>query len=110
VGEGIARAVGEGGNALLVASTDMSHYVSAESARQLDSMALDRVLALDADGLYRVVQEHGISMCGYVPTTVALIAAKCLGATQAELVRYGNSGETSGDMERVVGYAGLIVR
>ena len=110
VGEGIARAVGEGGNVLLVASTDMSHYVSAESARQLDSMALERVVALDPDGLYRVVQGHGISMCGYVPTTVALIAAKCLGATQAELVRYGNSGETSGDMERVVGYAGLIVR
>jgi hypothetical protein len=47
-------------------------------------------------------------MCGFIPTTVVLIAARELGARRVELVRYGNSGETSGDYDRVVGYAGAI--
>jgi AmmeMemoRadiSam system protein B len=94
---------------LIVASTDMSHYISAEAAEKLDALALDRVKALDAEGLFRVVTERDISMCGYVPTTVALIAARVLGAKSGALVRYGNSGETSGDYDRVVGYAGVII-
>ena len=110
IGLGIARAVRNSGReVLLVASTDMSHYVSAETARTRDELALARLLALDADGLYQTVVEHDISMCGFVPTCVALIAAQELGAVSAELVRYGNSGETSGDFERVVGYAGVVI-
>jgi hypothetical protein len=66
-------------------------------------------VALDPDGLYEVVTREDISMCGYIPTTVALIAAKALGASSAELVRYGNSGDTSGDYDSVVGYAGAVV-
>jgi hypothetical protein len=49
-------------------------------------------------------------MCGVRPTTAVLVAAKALGATAAELIRYGNSGETSGDTARVVGYAGVVIR
>jgi AmmeMemoRadiSam system protein B len=95
---------------LIAASTDMSHYVDAATAERMDRMALDAVLALDPSRLHRTVEEHQISMCGYVPTTVALVAAKALGATTSELVRYGNSGEASGDYDRVVGYAGAIIR
>ncbi len=111
VGQGLAAAISEVGvdDVLVVASTDMSHYVPAAVAQRLDAMALERVLALDPDGLYEVVTREDISMCGYIPTTVALIAAKALGATSAELVRYGNSGDTSGDYDAVVGYAGAIV-
>lgn len=114
LGEGIARAIREMESArsesvLLVASTDMSHYISAELARELDSHALERVLALDPEGLHRVVVREDISMCGFIPTTVALVAAKMLGATRAELVQYGNSGEVSGDFDQVVGYAGVVV-
>lgn len=94
---------------LVAASTDMSHYVSARRAEELDRMAIDRVLALDPVGLHRTVETHAISMCGYVPTTVALAAALHRGATQARLVRYGNSGEASGDFDRVVGYAGFVI-
>jgi AmmeMemoRadiSam system protein B len=94
---------------LLVASTDMSHYISAERARTLDQLALERVTALDAEGLYDVVTRHHISMCGYIPTTVALVAARALGATRASVVRYGNSGDASGDFDRVVGYAAAVV-
>jgi len=95
---------------LIAASTDMSHYLDAATAERLDRMALDAVVALDPKRLHRTVEEHQISMCGYVPTTVALVAAKALGATSSELVRYGSSGEASGDHDRVVGYAGAIIR
>jgi AmmeMemoRadiSam system protein B len=97
------------GGALVVASSDMSHYVPAGEASLRDGHALERLLALDADGLYRTVRREGISMCGVVPATVMLFAARALGATEAKLVRYGNSGETNGDLERVVGYAGVTV-
>jgi AmmeMemoRadiSam system protein B len=110
VGEGIARALAGRRDTLLVASTDMSHYISADRARALDALALDRVLHLDAVGLHRTVEDLRITMCGYVPTTVVLFAALALGARVAELVRYGHSGETSGDFDRVVGYAGVVVR
>ncbi len=83
MGDGLARAISSGSEPpLIVASTDMTHYESAKSARQKDFMALDRVLALDPEGLYDVVSEHGISMCGVFPTVVMLQAAKTLGAKQ----------------------------
>jgi AmmeMemoRadiSam system protein B len=92
---------------LVVASTDMSHYVSQETAREKDFLAIERIQALDARGLYDVVQAQAISMCGFQPTTAAILAAKELGARRADLVRYMTSGETSGDYLQVVGYAGL---
>lgn len=111
LGEGLARVVrGSDEPVLIVASTDMSHYVSAAEAATLDGMALARVEALDPEGLHHTVRSHRISMCGVIPTTVALFAARALGATEAELVRYGHSGQTSGDLDRVVGYAGVLVR
>ncbi|MCX4242149.1 AmmeMemoRadiSam system protein B [Paraliomyxa miuraensis] len=111
LGEGLAQVVRESDEpVLLVASTDMSHYVCAAEAATLDRMALSRVEALDPEGLYRTVRTHRISMCGVLPTTVALFAARALGAREAELVRYGHSGERSGDLDRVVGYAGVVVR
>lgn len=108
LGRGLAAAVRESGrDVLIVASTDMSHYVSRETAQQKDSLAIERILALDARGLYQVVQEEDISMCGFQPTTAAIVAARELGASRADLIRYMTSGETSGDFSQVVGYAGL---
>jgi AmmeMemoRadiSam system protein B len=112
LGSAIAGAVTELGLAdstLIVASTDMSHYISADAARRLDALALERITAVDARGLYDTVRRHDISMCGYVPTTVMLTAARALGAERGNLVEYGNSGSTSGDFERVVGYAGVVI-
>ncbi len=100
-----ARASG----ALIVASSDMTHYEPAEAARRRDRLAIDRILALDPEGLYDVVHREEISMCGIIPATVMLVAARFLGATRAELVRYGHSGEVSGDDDQVVGYAGIVV-
>jgi AmmeMemoRadiSam system protein B len=111
VGEGVARAVEEAGYpVVLLASTDMSHFVPDEEARRKDRMAIDKVLALDADGLYSVVREEGISMCGVLPTVIVLYAAKALGARDATLVKYATSAEVSGDYESVVGYAGVIIK
>ncbi|MCW5203869.1 AmmeMemoRadiSam system protein B [Desulfobulbus sp. US2] len=95
---------------LLVASTDMTHYLSRQQASKQDHLALDHILDLDAAGLYDTVLSHHISMCGIIPTTITLLAAAELGAEQAELVRYTDSGEISGDTEQVVGYAGVIIR
>ena len=94
---------------LIVASTDMSHYESRQQAAKKDRLAIERILALDPQGLYATVLGSRISMCGVIPTTIALLAALELGATRAELVRYTDSGETSGDISQVVGYAGLII-
>ncbi len=95
---------------LLVASTDMSHYEPVEAARQKDMKAIEHILALDPQGLYDTVRNLGITMCGVLPTTVCLVAAKHLGAEKAELVEYTNSGAATGDYRQVVGYAGLIVK
>jgi len=94
---------------LIVASSDMNHYEPDAVTRVKDGRAIDRVLALDARGLWDVVMNEHISMCGFGPTVAMLTAAKLLGATAATLVRYATSGEVSGDYESVVGYAGIVV-
>jgi AmmeMemoRadiSam system protein B len=110
IGLGIAAAIKESGRTvLIVASSDMTHFESAESARQKDELAIARVLDLDPEGLLTTVRGHRISMCGVIPTTTALIAAKELGATRARLVDYANSGDVNRDYSSVVGYAGIVV-
>jgi AmmeMemoRadiSam system protein B len=109
LGHAIARSVKDR-DVLLVASSDMNHFESSAVAARKDRRALDRILALDPEGLLRVVEAEEISMCGVRPTGAVLHAAKDLGATRAELVRYGNSGDVSGDLESVVGYAGVLVQ
>ena len=94
---------------LIVASSDMNHYESDAITRVKDHKAIERVLAMDARGLWEVVMNEDITMCGFGPTIVMLTAAKLLGATSATLVKYATSGDVSGDYESVVGYAGIIV-
>jgi MEMO1 family protein len=110
IGLGIAGAIREySEQVLILASSDMTHYESAESARRKDMLALDRVLALDAEGLLGMCRSEQISMCGAGPAAVMLVAAGELGATRAELVAYGNSGDVTGDNRQVVGYAAVTV-
>ena len=95
---------------LLIASSDMNHYENDTVTRVKDHKAIERILVMDAHGLYNVVMNEDISMCGFGPTVAMLTAATRLGATGTELVRYATSGDVSGDRERVVGYAGILVR
>ena len=106
VAEGVRRT---GRSAVIVASTDMSHYVPRAVAERKDRLAIAAIEALDADGLLAVVRREGISMCGSVPTAAAMVAARALGATRGDLVRYATSGEVSGDDRQVVGYAGILL-
>ena len=110
IGHGIAAAIREyGEDVLIVASSDMSHYESSESAHRKDHQALERVLALDGKGLLEVCHSQGITMCGVVPATVMIEAVLQLGASKAELSAYGTSGDVTGDTEQVVGYAAVAV-
>lgn len=108
-GEEIAALLKEDKDVFMVASTDMSHYIDAESANQQDHKAIDKILALDARGLYNTVMEERISMCGVAPTVIMLSAAVKAGAKKAEEVHYTNSGAVSGDYDQVVGYFSGIV-
>ena len=94
---------------LIIASSDLNHYEADDVTRVKDRKAIDKILALDPQGLYDVVRRESISMCGYGPAVAMLTAARDLGATRAELIKYATSAETSGDREAVVGYAGMIV-
>ncbi len=107
--DALAGLLKENATVMMVASSDMSHYIAADDARELDGKAIEQLLRLDGPGLYRTVQENRISMCGVAPAVIMLAAAREAGATAAELVCYTNSGEVSGDFNEVVGYASLIV-
>lgn len=95
---------------LIVASSDMNHYESDAVTRVKDHRAIERILSLDPRGLYDVVTQQDISMCGFGPAVAMLMAATRLGAKSAELVKYATSGDVSGDRDMVVGYAGIVVR
>lgn len=97
------------GDVIIIASSDMTHYESQTSAKKKDFIAIEAILALDERKLFKNIDEHDISMCGFAPAIMMLVAAKELGAKEARLVRYQTSGDTSGDYSSVVGYAGLVV-
>jgi AmmeMemoRadiSam system protein B len=110
LGNAIADVIaGQTRKVLIVASSDMNHYESDAVTRVKDQSAIEPMLRLDARALYDTVTQHDISMCGFGPAVVMLTATKKLGATGAELVKYATSGDISGDRDRVVGYAGIIV-
>jgi AmmeMemoRadiSam system protein B len=94
---------------LIVASSDMNHYESDAITRAKDHQALERILTLDPRGLFDVVTQQNISMCGFGPAVTMLTWARQLGAKSAELVKYATSGDISGDRAMVVGYAGIVV-
>jgi len=98
-----------GREVLVVASTDMSHYVSREEAERKDFLAIRKIIDLDAAGLYRTVEKENISMCGYKPAAAAVVAGLDLGASKAVLIKYQTSGDRTGDFSQVVGYAGLRI-
>jgi len=94
---------------LLVASSDMNHYESRAEGRRKDDRALARIERLDADGLFRTVLTESISMCGFLPATALLFAARAAGAGPVGVVSRSDSGDETGDTSSVVGYAGVIV-
>ena len=94
---------------VLLASSDMNHYESRAAGRRKDDLALARIEALDPEGLYTTVLSEGISMCGFLPATTLLFAARKAGVAEARVVARRDSGDETGDASSVVGYAGVIV-
>ena len=103
VGEAVGRAL-KGKNALIIASSDMTHYESADSAKRKDRLAIDAILALDDAKLQETVESHRISMCGHGPVASMIAASKALDAKTAQLLGYNTSGDITGDNIQVVGY------
>jgi AmmeMemoRadiSam system protein B len=112
-GGAIARVIAEHRNAGetigIIASSDMNHYLDQKTTLKKDERAIEQILRLDPDALWNVVLAEDISMCGFIPATTMLIAAKRLGATRATLIRHATSGDVSGDYGYVVGYASIVV-
>jgi hypothetical protein len=108
VGEAVARIVKGEKNALIVASTDLTHYEPQKTAERKDKAAIDVMLKMDERELYSTVEKLNISMCGYGPTIAAITAVKALGANQGKLLCYKTSGDITKDYSAVVGYASIM--
>ena len=113
VGRGVAAALKryetEGRRAALVVSSDLNHYLPRAENRRRDLRALDALLAGNPAELFdRVALRERISMCGILPATALLEALRDLGGPRARLLAHGDSGDASGDTERVVGYAAVL--
>lgn len=93
----------------VIASSDMTHYESAETAMKKDKIAIDAILKLDEAALLEEISRHDITMCGYAPAAIMIAASKELGAKSSRLVKYRTSGDATGDDSSVVGYAGIII-
>lgn len=106
LGRHVRRTI-EGKDVVLLASSDLSHYLPPEAGKKQDDRALEPLLRMDAQGLYDRVVREGISMCGIAPTTAMLCALSGTSA-QAELLAQGNSGDAE-PMDRVVGYASVAI-
>lgn len=111
LGQALAKAIiASGSPTLIVASSDMNHFASEQETEKRDRLALEQVLNLNPDGVYRVCGENAISMCGAAAAVVMLTAAKAQGATKAELIEHTTSAAVTADYSNVVGYAGVVVR
>ena len=103
LGDALAAALA-GRRALLVASTDLSHYHDAATAARLDAVVVDRVSRFDADGLQEALDRRPEHACGGGPTVAVMRAAKALGVHDAVVLDRADSGDVSGDKSAVVGY------
>lgn len=97
------------GEVLIVASSDLSHFEDASVASRMDAVVLDRVNALDPDGLMDALEREPRHACGGGPLVAVLRAARQLGARHARVLDYGDSGDVSGDKSSVVGYMAAAV-
>ncbi|MFW6438325.1 MAG: AmmeMemoRadiSam system protein B [Armatimonadota bacterium] len=107
VGDAIADAV-EGRDAVVIASTDMTHYESASTARRQDQLLIDRIEKMDAEGLIAERARRQISMCGSGPVAATIIAAKAMGATEVKSLAYSTSGDVMPSQD-VVGYYAAVM-
>ncbi|MFW6002878.1 MAG: AmmeMemoRadiSam system protein B [Halanaeroarchaeum sp.] len=105
LGESVAAVIAQSEESVLaVASTDLTHYEPQSVARAADETVIDRIEALDPEGLFDVVERDGISMCGYGPTAAVMTAVAQRGADRGRCLQYATSGDVTGSRDDVVGY------
>jgi AmmeMemoRadiSam system protein B len=92
---------------IFIASSDFSHYVSPETAKKNDSLAISAIEDLDAALMMKNIRKYDISMCGYGPIGAVMSAVKSLGCKKGKLLHYGHSGDIQ-PMDEVVGYASIV--
>ncbi|HJH32802.1 MAG TPA: MEMO1 family protein [Methanosarcinaceae archaeon] len=110
VGNEIARAVSESGKkVVIIASSDFTHYQPADIAHDVDHNLIEAILNMDVPQFYRRRAEKNVSACGYGPIAAMLTATNVLGTKKKSLLKYATSGDVTGDMSAVVGYAAIIV-
>ena len=107
VGTAIAK-IAEKKDALLIGSSDFTHYEENEFAHRQDLALIEPILKLDVDEFYKVLYERKVTACGFGAIAATMIASKELGATEGKLLKYATSGDVSGDKSSVVGYASII--
>ena len=107
VGSAIAK-IAQKKDALLIGSSDFTHYEENGFAHRQDLALIDPILKLDVDGFYKILYERKVTACGFGAIASIMTACKELGATQGKLLKYATSGDVSGDKSSVVGYASII--
>ena len=107
VGSAIAK-IAQKKDALLIGSSDFTHYEENEFAHRQDLALIDPILKLDVDEFYKILYEILVTACGFGAIASTMIACKELGATEGKLLKYATSGDVSGDKSSVVGYASII--
>ncbi|HUH97018.1 MAG TPA: AmmeMemoRadiSam system protein B [Anaerolineales bacterium] len=108
LGEALARVL-QGKNAILVASTDLSHYYSQESALAFDGVMLSKVEAFDPLGAFEAEQTDKGFACGLGALTAVMWACRQLGATEVKILHHATSGDVTGDYSGVVGYGAAAI-
>jgi len=108
VGKATARVL-SGKNAIVIASSDMTHYEPQQSASKKDTLALEAVEAMDEAKFYSIIEKQNMSICGYGPIIALITAVKSLGVKEAKLLCYKTSGDVTGDYSSVVGYAAVCL-
>lgn len=112
----ISRALGEalaetlhGQNALLVASTDLSHFYSQDEAVKYDTEMLRRIESFDPESVFQAELEEKGFACGLGALTAVMWAARALGGTTVKILRHATSGDVTGDYSSVVGYGAAVI-
>jgi AmmeMemoRadiSam system protein B len=100
--------ISNGDEFMLIASSDFTHYESNSEAHRKDSQLIKSILSLDITAFYYTLRQYNVSACGYGAIATVMVAAKNLGATRGELIRYATSGDVTGDKSSVVGYSSIL--
>jgi len=100
--------ISKGDEFMLIASSDFTHYESNSEAHRKDSQLIKSILSLDITAFYYTLRQYNVSACGYGAIATVMVAAKNLGATRGELIRYATSGDVTGDRSSVVGYSSIL--